>query len=106
MTAKELIKAATALRDCGDATSNEMEGLAATILATVREDDDERVTREKMYTEEGWGFDPLFQEWKRINLGGVSVSFEEDGVFLRIQSRYTTLKTMGHLRRLVAALGE
>ena len=78
------------------------EAMAEHILSTVRPDDDEPVTVEKMATEPGWRCDQLIhgvQQYLHVN--GFSVVCD-NGVF---RFRGTVLQTMRKVR-LVAALGE
>ena len=120
MNAKELIEAATPssvlIAAAEDLKSRARQGgsqptmtsdlwLAQHILATVRPDDDEPVTVERLGAV-GWkglGTPPwLYRHEDAIT----------DVVLNEPSGRYTTvfpaieLKSMGHLRRLVAALGE
>jgi hypothetical protein len=82
--------------------------LADHILATVRPDDDEPVTRERLEA------DSCGAKKRKTPLGTVYYSFgtvlaynpDKAELFLNGGSVGIKLKSMGHLRRLVAALGE
>lgn len=83
--------------------------LADHILATVRPDDDEPVTRERLEAEP-------YLEWDRIDVLFYGTIVEDYGIAVRYRDDVwefhdfggvvLPLKSMGHLRRLVAALGE
>jgi len=82
--------------------------MADHILSTVRPDDDEPVTRERLEA------DSCGAKKRKTPLGTVYYSVgtvlaynpEKAELFLNGGSVGIKLKTMGHLRRLVAALGE
>jgi hypothetical protein len=104
-TAKELIEAAKDVQAASHPivfVQRSMGTVSAHILATVRPDDDEPVTRDAMAFEPDWRCDPLIhgvQEYLHKN--GFSVVCD-NGVF---RFRGTVLQTMRKVR-LVAALGE
>lgn len=88
------------------------EAMAEHILSTVRPDDDEPVTRERLEADENWVMvDTDVYYWK--DRYGVMTSYH-----VTLTQQYSSLlwsstgvvvrkvKSMGHLRRLVAALGE
>lgn len=113
MSAKELIEAAKRLREChgdwryieGNSTFHE-DVIASCdhILATIREDDDEPVTRERLESD-GW-----FRRSIRYRHWDTQISvIEHHPEFIaefETGQALCRLKSMGHLRRLVAALGE
>ena len=113
MDATKLIEAATYFNDRPSCECDPESGvtncmgcdigmMATHILSTVRPDDDEPVTVEKMATEPGWRCDQLIhgvQQYLHVN--GFSVVCD-NGVF---RFRGTVLQTMRKVR-LVAALGE
>jgi hypothetical protein len=78
--------------------------LADHILATVREDDDDPVTFEKMDAEPGWARHPGYL-WQYRHISGLKVICETSSRW-RMLEPSRVIKNMGHLRRLVAALGE
>lgn len=108
-TAKELIEAAKDVLERQG--GHHIHDVCNHILATVREDDDEPVTRERMESEPDWYWDRVSQQWRltedRDPNGDHGVVIRDDG-----SSHWSggfmwrRLKSMGHLRRLVAALGE
>jgi len=106
MNTKELIEAAITLRDCGELCRSTQDDLCHYILATVRPDDDEPVTRERLEAD-GWASDRERLTWKH---GAFTVDFTSGdnprALFWVVGLASTFLKSMGHLRRLVAALGE
>ena len=124
MNAKELIEAATpssvliaAAKDLehrarqGGSQPTETSDLwiARHILATVRPDDDEPVTRERLEAD-GCGMKKRVTELGNVyfSLPGSLMAYhpEKNRLFLNGGSVELKVKSMGHLRRLVAALGE
>lgn len=113
MTAKELIEAATRLREeygnwryveAGSLYGRDVIASCDHILATVRPDDDEPVTREGLEAD-GW-----FRRSIRYRHWDTQISvIEHHPEFIaefETEQALCRLKSMGHLRRLVAALGE
>jgi hypothetical protein len=126
MNAKELIEAATHFvrtkycecdHDSGvfNCMGCDIDRMASHILATVREDDGEPVTVERMDNELGWKLQTDVKYTVRYKMqtrdfglevevfkGSASfwVDLEDSGLAVN------PLRSMGHLRRLVAALGE
>ena len=103
MSAKELTEAATAVKKGGIVYPG-LYQMADHILATVRPDDDEQVTRERLEAD-GWFRRSIrHRHWESqisvIEKNGEFVAEFENG------QQLCSLKSMGHLRRLVAALGE
>lgn len=118
MNAKQLIEAATYFNDRPSCECDPESGvtncmgcdigmMATHILATIRPDDDEPVTRERLEAD-GWFRRSRRSIRHRHWQSQISVieqhpefiaEFETDQALCR-------LKSMGHLRRLVAALGE
>ena len=86
--------------------------LADHILATVRPDDDESVTREGLEIDEDWRWDESSGLFKNTRRGHIEISIYKDVASLWCGDEddqngvSVDLKSMGHLRRLVAALGE
>ena len=124
MNAKELIEAATpssvliaAAKDLehrarqGGSQPTETSDLwiARHILATVRPDDDEPVTRERLEAD-GCGMKKRVTELGNVyfSLPGSLMAYhpEKNRLFLNGGSVELKVKNMGHLRRLVSALGE
>ena len=115
MNAKELIESATRLQKAGIGGAAKIDDVNACvnhILSTVRPDDDEPVTRERLEADENWVMvDTDVYHWK--DRYGVMTSYH-----VTLTQQYSSLlwsstgvvvrkvKSMGHLRRLVAALGE
>ena len=113
MNAKELIEAAKRMkkRGVGGFTSLDDIDLATDyILSTVRPDDDEPVTRERLEAD-GWelrshviksvGYQMQLRDFTLlVELTDGIADLWADGLSVN------PLKSMGHLRRLVAALGE
>jgi hypothetical protein len=103
MTAKELIEAAITLRDCGELCRSTQDDLCNYILATVRPDNDEPVTWDAMAFEPDWRCVELLHDRQEyLHSSGVNILCD-NGEF---RFRGFPLRSMGHLRRLVAALGE
>ena len=119
MNAKELIEAATPssvlIAAAEDLKSRARQGgsqptmtsdlwLAQHILSTARPDDDEPVTRERLEAD-GWFRRSIrYRHWE----SQISV-IEQHPEFIaefETEQALCRLKSMGHLRRLVAALGE
>jgi len=101
-TAKELIEIA---RRADDGLSYEEQGiLGQHILSTVRLDNDEPVTRERLEAD-GWFWDADRQCWLAIHLPH-AFQVQQMNLDWVLWHPYKVLKSMGHLRRLVAALGE
>lgn len=106
MNAKELIEIAR--RAEFGLSYEEQAILGQYILSTVRRDDDEPVTRERLEADGCGG------KKRKTPLGTVYYTFgtvmaynpEKAELFLNGGSVGIKLKSMGHLRRLVAALGE
>lgn len=112
MNAKQLIEAATRVGPIERGWTEESDAafaLAQHILVTVREDDDEPVTRERLEAD-GWYWDRVSQEWRLQSdddPNGDHCIMPQGKFFYwsgGMIGRY--LKSMGQLRRLVAALGE
>lgn len=123
MNAKQLIEAATYFNDRPSCECDPESGvtnclgcdigmMATYILSAVRPDDDEPVTRERLEADENWVMvDTDVYHWK--DRYGVMTSYH-----VTLTQQYSSLlwsstgvvvrkvKSMGHLRRLVAALGE
>lgn len=115
MNAKELIEAAKHLaehRSCEcdpsvgivNCMGCDVARLAGHILSTVHPDDDEPVTRERLEAD-GWFRRSIRHRHWQSQISVIEqhpefiAEFETDQALCR-------LKSMGHLRRLVAALGE
>lgn len=102
MNAKELRAAAEEI--LRDHPGYNEEHLAGHIIATVREDDDEPVTRERLESD-GW-----FRRSIRYRHWDTQISvIEHHPEFIaefETGQELCRLKSMGHLRRLVAALWE
>ena len=117
MNAKELIEAATRLRERHgewryvEGDSSYFKDVIAScdhILATVRPDDDEPVTRERLEADgmvKHFKWDSWSPDWDRSPMPLQVFSREGEWVY-RIGVADSKLKSMGHLRRLVATLGE
>jgi len=112
MNAKSLIEAATRLQKAGIGGAANIEDLNACvnhILSTVRPDDDEPVTRERLEAD-GCGMKKKVTELGSVyfSLPGSLMAYqpEKNRLFLNGGSVELKVKSMGHLRRLVAALGE
>ena len=111
MNAKELIEAAKRMkkRGVGGFTSlDDIELATDYILSTVRPDDDEPVTRERLEADgmvKHFNWDSWSPDWDRSPMP-LQVFSREGGWVYRIGVADSKLKSMGHLRRLVAALGE
>lgn len=103
MTAKELIAIASRAED--GLTIEEQGILARHVLATVREDDDEPVTVERLEAS-GWFRDDRYPWLFHHEDASFPVAQPSSGDGFRSSEPNRTLKSMGHLRRLVAALGE
>lgn len=80
------------------------EAMADHILSTVHPDDDEPVTRERL-EDDGWFTHEKFPGQFRHDEFPILHLTQSDSDF-RIDDHGRRLKSMGHLRRLVAALGE
>lgn len=113
MNAKQLIEAAKRLREkysdwkyveAGSLYGRDVIMSCAHILSTVREDDDEPVTRERLEAD-GW-----FRRSIRHRHWDTQISvIEQHPEFIaefETEQALCRLKNMGHLRRLVAALGD
>ena len=111
MNAKQLIEAAERVNEewnVNRISSEDLQAVINHVMATVRPDDDEPVTRERLEA------DSCGAKKRKTPLGTVYYSFgtvlaynpEKSELFLNGGSVGITLKSMGHLRRLVAALGE
>ena len=115
MNAKQLIEAATYFNDRPTCECDPESGvtncigcdvgmMASHILATVRPDDDEPVTRKSLEAD-GWFRRSIrYRHWE----SQISV-IEQHPEFIaefETEQALCRLKSMGHLRRLVAALGE
>ena len=106
MNAKELRSAAERLAnrrpEIGD-----LDSCILHILATVREDDDEPVTQTRIGFE-GWKCH--YKAWINMDYPSLQITFPNDKAWVGIGNAKLKmgmpLKSMGHLRRLVAALGE
>jgi len=107
MNAKELRAAAEEI--LRDHPGYNEEHLAGHIIATVREDDDEPVTLERLEAD-GCGMKKKVTELGNVyfSLPGSLMAYqpEKNRLFLNGGSVELKVKSMGHLRRLVAALGE
>ena len=113
MNAKELIEAATRLRErysdwryveSGSLYGQDVIVSCDHILATVRPDDDEPVTRERLEAD-GWFRRSIrYRHWETQ----ISVIEQHPELIAEFENgqQICRLKSMGHLRRLVAALGE
>lgn len=110
MNAKQLIEAAKDVLERQG--GHYIHDVCNHILSTVRPDDDEPVTRERLEADENWVMvDTDVYHWK--DRYGVMTSYH-----VTLTQQYSSLlwsstgvvvrkvKSMGHLRRLVAALGE
>jgi hypothetical protein len=109
MNAKELIEAATRLRERHgewryvEGDSSYFKDVIAScdhILATVRPDDDEPVTPERLNAD-GWVSAYDGAEWLHEDFDYKLAEWGDGFICLQKEVR-----SMGHLRRLVAALGE
>ena len=107
MNAKELIEAAERMNEewnINRIASEDLQAVVNHILSTVRPDDDEPVTRERMEAD-GWFRRSIrYRHWE----AQISV-IEQHPEFIaefETEQALCRLKSMGHLRRLVAALGE
>ena len=102
MNAKELIEAAKDVLDRQG--GHHIHDVCNHILATVRPDDDEPVTRKSLEAD-GWFRRSIrYRHWE----SQISV-IEQHPEFIaefETEQALCRLKSMGHLRRLVAALGE
>lgn len=110
MNAKQLIEAAKRLQKAGVGGAANIEDLnvcVSHILSTVHPDDDEPVTREKMEAD-GWFYDAGMERWlhPKHALHFTTGPQYRNVLWFGIGSIVRTVKSMGHLRRLVAALGE
>lgn len=101
MNAKQLISIA---RRAEDGLSYAEQGiLGQHILSTVRPDDDEPVTRDAMAFEPEWRCVELLHDRQEyLHRSGINILCDK-GEF---RFRGFPLRSMGHLRRIVAALGE
>lgn len=109
-TAKELIEAANRMkkRGVGGFTSLDDIDLATDyILATVRPDDDEPVTRERLEAD-GWVKNKYFTKWYISPREHLTIEIAEDGGdwFFNLGTDDVCIAKMRDIRRLVAALGE
>ncbi|MFZ4506054.1 MAG: hypothetical protein ACOYNK_06865 [Microbacteriaceae bacterium] len=104
MNAKQLIEAATRLQKAGvggAARIEDVELVTGNILATVRPDDDEPVTRERLEAD-GWKrYELLHNREEYVHPNGMAIVCD-NGEYRRYG---TVLQTMRKVR-LVAALGE
>ena len=113
MDAKGLIEAATRLRErysdwryveSGSLYGQDVIVSCDHILATVRPDDDEPVTRERLEAD-GWFRRSIrYRHWE--TQFSVVEKYPELIAEFENGQQICRLKSMGHLRRLVAALGE
>ena len=107
MNAKELIESATRLQKAGIGGAAKIDDVNACvnhILSTVRQDDDEPVTRERLEAD-GWFTHERFPGQFRHDEFPL-LGLTQSGTDFRIDDHGRRLKSIGHLRRLVAALGE
>lgn len=113
MNAKELRAAATRLLEnysnwkyveAGSLYGQDVLASCNHILSTIRPDDDEPVTRERLEAD-GWFWDADRQCWLAIHLPH-AFQVQQMNLDWVLWHPYKVLKSMGHLRRLVAALGE
>lgn len=104
MTAKELIEAAEQICSDYESWANEHK-IASHVIATVREDDDEPVTRERL-EDDGWSWDEDRKGWITIIRLPKAFQVQDVNGTWVLWNPYCPLKSIGHLRRLVAALGE
>ena len=102
MNAKELRAAAEEI--LRDHPGYNEEHLAGHILATILEDDDEPVTRERLDSDGWFRRSILHRHWDTQ----ISVIEHHPEFIAEFETGQALcrLKSMGHLRRLVAALGE
>ena len=107
MNAKELIEAAERMNEewnINRIASEDLQAVVNHILSTVRPDDDEPVTRERLEAD-GWFRRSIrHRHWE----SQISVIEQHPEFFAEFETgqQICRLKNMGHLRRLVAALGE
>jgi hypothetical protein len=99
MNAKQLIEAANAIKD-GTCDGDVKGAFLDHILATARPDDDEPVTPERLKAD-GWVSAYDGAEWLHEDFD-YKLTEWGDG-FICLQKEVVS---MGHLRRIVAALGE
>jgi len=83
------------------------EAMALHILATVRPDDDEPVTRERLEAD-GWVKSEYFTKWYIVPREHLTIEIAEDGGdwFFKLGVDDVCIAKMRGIRRLVAALGE
>jgi hypothetical protein len=117
MSAKELIEAATYFNDMPSCECDPESGItncmgcdigmmATHILSTIREDDDEPVTLERLESD-GWFRRSIrYRHWHWDTQISVIEHHPEFIAEFETGQALCRLKSMGHLRRLVAALGE
>jgi hypothetical protein len=101
VNAKELIEAAITLRDCGELCRSTQDDLCHYILATVRPDDDEPPSKDRIVAD-GWKYYELLHNREEyVHPNGMAIVCD-NGEYRRYG---TVLQTMRKVR-LVAALGE
>ena len=111
MDAKGLIEAAKRLHEMRieDMPLKDIDDCVDHILSTVRPDDDAPVTRERLEAD-GCGMKKRVTELGNVyfSLPGSLMAYhpEKNRLFLNGGSVELKVKNMGHLRRLVSALGE
>lgn len=118
MNAKQLIEAATYFNDRPSCECDPESGvtncmgcdigmMATHIISAVRPDDDEPVTRERLEAD-GWFYEAGMERWlhPKHALHFTTGPQYRNVLWFGIGSIVRTVKSMGHLRRLVAALGE
>ena len=112
MNAKELIEAAERMNEewnTNRIASEDLQAVVNHILSTVRPDDDEPVTRERLEAD-GCGMKKRVTELGNVyfSLPGSLMAYhpEKNRLFLNGGSVELKVKSIGHLRRLVEALGE
>ncbi len=116
MNAKQLIEAAKSYLMKIETTPKHVwltetdrygEMMARYILATVRPDDDEPVTRERLEAD-GWTKSKYFTKWYITPREHLTIEVVEDGGdwFFKLGVDDVCIAKMRDIRRLVAALGE
>lgn len=108
MNAKELIEAAERMNEewnINRIASEDLQAVVNHILSTVRPDDDEPVTRERL-EDDGWSWDEDRKGWITIIRLPKAFQVQDVNGTWVLWNPYCPLKSIGHLRRLVAALGE
>lgn len=104
MTSKQLWEAALRLAEIPDAAPD-FRAVIDYVLDRVKPDDDEPVTPERL-TADGWTYDAHDDSWYHADHKDCRVTLYKAAARLWTWSMDKTVKTMGHLRRLVRTLWE